>query len=125
MTEALDTFTHKRADRIKRAALQRRRNKMSEEHDEQHVQEMIVDTGKLAHETRLANLIEVARLFDLDPEGQPERLIAKYRAFENVLSQIDREDSTIEMRRALRDARPDFSEDELDAELLSRFGRAI
>ncbi|MET0886876.1 MAG: hypothetical protein ABWX92_10535 [Mycetocola sp.] len=99
---------------------------MSDEYEEARgVQEVIVDTGKLAHATHLANLLTVAQMFDLDPDTQPERLIGKYRAFEAILSQIDREDSMVEMRHALREARPDFTEDELDAELLRRFGRAV
>jgi len=88
--------------------------------------ESLTELGKLVHETRLANLIAVAKGVKLSSagsglsaqqllEGEGRRiLIQTYRAFEDVLAEIERDEHADAYLLALQAAHPEMTTSELD-----------
>ena len=79
---------------------------------------MVNDFSGLIAERRIANLIEVAKTVGPQAvclaEGR-ERILERYRHFEGISAEIDRQDRSAEMRRALMVSREGLSEAEISA----------
>lgn len=79
--------------------------------------ELVCALERLAHERRLATLVEVAKVAGLtkvDTTAQRRDLIALFRSFEDALLEIDLDHESKLLRRALHDANPDFTPDRID-----------
>lgn len=96
-----------------------------EEPDSSAAAELIVSLDRIAHEKRLGNLIEVAKVIGLDridSDGHRRQLIEAFRGFEGVLFQIQLVDEQEPLRRALHDAHPDFTPEQINQLVSDRLG---
>lgn len=96
-----------------------------EEPDSSAATEIIVSLDRIAHEKRLGNLIEVAKVIGLDrvdTDGHRRQLIDAFRSFEGVLFQIQLVDDQEPLRRALHDANPEFTPEQIDQLVKDRLG---
>lgn len=87
--------------------------------------EIILALDKLAHERRLATIVEVGKglgVHRVETDTQRRMLSDAMRGFEGVLLQMQLDDDQEPLRRAYVDANPDFTPDEIEQLVRERLG---